>query len=180
MSKVRHFVDNLILVMLYYSLIYPFLTYGVHVWSLTFSSFLTQLFNYLLPRKKQSESRYLSPNQNLILSLCSNLSIYLSSMTSLNHRYSLFVYRWTCRLLSPCFSEYFKFISSVHSYSTRQSCNRNLYVALANTTRYGLRSLKCTGLCLWNSLLTSITNSNSLRIFHKTLIKNSILSCYSN
>ena len=44
LSKVRHFVDNHILVMLYYSLIYPFLTYGVHVWGLTFLSFPTQLF----------------------------------------------------------------------------------------------------------------------------------------
>ena len=34
LSKVRHFVN--ILVMLYYSLINPFLTYGVHVWGLTF------------------------------------------------------------------------------------------------------------------------------------------------
>ena len=32
LSKVSHFVDNHILVMLYYSLIYPFFTYGVHVW----------------------------------------------------------------------------------------------------------------------------------------------------
>ena len=39
LSKVRHFVDNHILVMLYYSLIYPFLTYGVQVWGLTFPSF---------------------------------------------------------------------------------------------------------------------------------------------
>lgn len=31
LSNVRHFVDNHILVMLYYSLIYPFLTYCVHV-----------------------------------------------------------------------------------------------------------------------------------------------------
>ena len=44
LSKVRHFVKKLILVMLCYSLIYPFLTYGVHVWGLTFPSFLTQLF----------------------------------------------------------------------------------------------------------------------------------------
>ena len=44
LSKVRHFVDNHILVMLYYSLIYPFFTYGVHVSGLTFPSFLTQLF----------------------------------------------------------------------------------------------------------------------------------------
>ena len=53
LSKVRHFVDNHILVMLYYSLIYPFLTYGVHVWGLTFPSFLTHY--YLFSRKKQSE-----------------------------------------------------------------------------------------------------------------------------
>ena len=44
LSKVRHFVNKHILVMLYYSLIYQFLTYDVHVWGLTSPSFLTQLF----------------------------------------------------------------------------------------------------------------------------------------
>ena len=40
-----------------------------------------------------------------------------------------FVYQCSHRLLPPCFSEYFKFTSSVYSYSTRpESCNRNLYV----------------------------------------------------
>ena len=57
--------------------------------------------------------------------------------------------------------------------------NVNLYVASVNTTQYGLRSLKFTGPRLWNSLPTSITNSNSLRIFRKTL-KDSMLNCYSN
>ena len=89
-----------------------------------------------------------------------------------------FVYQWSHRLLPPCFSENFKFTSSVHSYSTRQSSNRNLYLASVNTTQYGLRSLKFTGPRLWNSLPTSLTTSNSLRIFRKTL-KNSMLNCYS-
>ena len=44
LSKVTHFVNKPILVMLYYSLIYPFFTYGVHDWVLTFPLFLTQLF----------------------------------------------------------------------------------------------------------------------------------------
>ena len=57
--------------------------------------------------------------------------------------------------------------------------NRNLYVATVNTTQYGLRSLKFISPRLWNSLPTSITNSNSLRIFRKTL-KDSMLNCYSN
>ena len=39
LSKGRHFVDNHILVMLYYSLIYPFFTYVVHVWGLTFKPY---------------------------------------------------------------------------------------------------------------------------------------------
>jgi len=90
-----------------------------------------------------------------------------------------FVYQWSHRLLPSCFNDYFKFTSSVHSYLTRQSCNKNLFVASVNTTKYGLRSLKFTGPRLWNSLSTSITNSDqSLRIFRKTL-KNSMLSCYS-
>ena len=33
-----------LIIMLYYSLIYPLLTYGVHVWGLTFPTFLTQLY----------------------------------------------------------------------------------------------------------------------------------------
>ena len=43
LSKVRHFVNQDILIMLHYSLIYPFLIYGVHVWVLTFPSFQTPL-----------------------------------------------------------------------------------------------------------------------------------------
>ena len=89
-----------------------------------------------------------------------------------------FVYQWSHRLLTPCFSEYFKFTSSVHSYSTRQSSNRDLYLASLNTTQYGLRSLKLTVPRLWNSLPTSLTTSNSLRIFRKTL-KNSMLNSYA-
>ena len=80
-----------------------------------------------------------------------------------------FVYQWSHRLLAPGFSDNFKFTCSVHSYSTRQSCNRNLYEASVNTTQCGLRSRKFTCPCL------CISNSNSLRISWKTL-KNSMLT----
>ena len=58
------------------------------------------------------------------------------------------------------------------------SCNGNLYVASVNTTQYGLRSVKFTGPRLWNSLPTRITNSNTLRIFRKTLSSIVILINY--
>ena len=174
LSKVRNFVKKRILVMLYYSLISPFFTYGVHVWGLTFPSFLTQLFiiqkkaiRILSSPEPKSHSEPLFKSLNL-LRLNDVIELQILS----------FVYQWSHRLLPPCFSKYFKFTSSVHSYSTRQSCNRNLFVASVNTTQYGLRSLKFTGPRLWNSLPTSITNSNSLRIFRKTL-KNSMLNWYT-
>ena len=49
LSKVRYFVNRDILVMLYHSPIYPFLIYGVYVWTLTFPLFLTLLFEAAWP-----------------------------------------------------------------------------------------------------------------------------------
>ena len=63
-----------------------------------------------------------------------------------------FVYQWSHRLLPSCFNEYFKFTSPVRSYSTRQSCDGNLYLDSVNTTHYSVRSLKFTGSRLWISL----------------------------
>ena len=88
-----------------------------------------------------------------------------------------FVYQWSLRLLPPCFSNYFKFTSTVHSYSTRQSCYGNLYLTSVTTTQYGLRSLKFTGSRLQNSLPPCITKSDSLRLFRKAL-KNSMPEFY--
>jgi len=110
--------------MLYYSLIYPFLTYGVHVWGLTFPSFLTQLF---IIQKKAIRIIYFSEpkshSEPLFKSLC-----LLSSMMLLNYRFSLLFISGHKDCYPRCFNEYFKLTSSVHSYSTRQSCYRNIYM----------------------------------------------------
>ena len=152
LSEVRHFVDNHILVMLYYSLIYPFLTYGVHVWGLTFLSFLTQLF--IIEKKAIRIISFSEPKSHSEPLLKSLNLLKLNDV--IESQILVFVHQWSRRLLSPCFGEYFKFTSSVHSYSTRQSCNRNLNVASVNTTQYGSRSLKFTGARLWNSLEYSV------------------------
>ena len=151
LSKVRYYVSKHILVMLYYSLIYPFLTYGVHVWGLTFPTFLTQLF---IIQKRAIRIISFSEPKSHSEPLFKSLNL-LKLNDVIESQIFSFVYQWSHRLLPLCFSKYFNFTSSVHAYS-RQSCNRNLYVASVNTTQYGLRSLKFTGPCLWNSLPTSI------------------------
>ena len=82
LSKVRHFVDNHILVMLYYSLIYPFLTYGVHVWGLrTFSSFLTQLS--IVQKKAIRIISFSEPKSHLSLCYQCYLSVVTQTVTPL-------------------------------------------------------------------------------------------------
>ena len=58
LSKVRHFVNKHILVMLYYSLIYPFLTYAVHVWGLTFNSLISNTIIHY-PKKSNQNNIFL-------------------------------------------------------------------------------------------------------------------------
>ena len=125
----RYFVSKHILAMLYYSLIYPFLTY---VWGLTFPSLLTQLF--IIQKRAIRIISFSEPKSHSeplfkFLNLLKLNDVIESQIFS-------FVYQWSRRLLPPCFSKYFNFTSSVHSYSTRQSPNRNLYVASVNTIHY--------------------------------------------
>lgn len=119
-------------------------TYGVHVWGLTFPSFLSQLF---IIQEKAIRIISFSDLKSHSEPNCSNFSTYLSSMMSLNYRYSLLFISGHTDCYPPppsCFSEYFKFTYFVHSYSTRQLCKRNLYVSVAsvNTTQYGFTLLK--------------------------------------
>ena len=115
LSKVRHFVNQDILIMLHYSLSYPFLIYGVHVWVLTFPSFLTPL---LVIQKKAiriitfSEPRSHSAPLFKYLNLLDINDIITLQVLS-------FVYQWSHRLLPPSFHEDITFASSFHSYSTR-------------------------------------------------------------
>ena len=144
----RHFVDNHILVMLYYSLIYPFLTYMVSM-GLTFLSFLTQLF--IIQKRAISRISFSEPKSHsepLFKSL---------NLLKLNDGHwitdTLFCLSVVMQTVTPLFQWIFKFTSFVHSYATRQSCNRNLYVTSVNTTQYGLRSLKFAS--LWYPLIFS-------------------------
>ena len=52
LSKLRHFVTNDILTQLYYSLVYPFLTYGIIVWGNTYTTTLKPI---VILQKRQYE-----------------------------------------------------------------------------------------------------------------------------
>mgnify|MGYP007058289051 FL=1 len=164
-SKLRYNVNVDILTMLYYSLIYPFLIYGVQVWGLTYPTYLkpvTTLQKRVVRIMTFSEPMSHSEPLFKSLNLLKFNDIIHSEILS-------FVYQWFHKLIPSCFLEFFKPISSIHNYPTRQSVNENLFIKSIRTTQYGIRSLHFTGSHLWNSLPNTIKQITSFSRFRKTL-----------
>ena len=140
-SVLRHYVNVDILIMLYYSLIYLFLTYGIQVWGLTYPTYLkpvTTLQKRVVRIMTFSDPR--SHSEPLLKSL------RLLKFSDIIHLEILsFVYQWYHKLSPSCFVNYFNPVSSIHSYNTRQSQIDNLFVKSVDTTQYGIRSLSYTG-----------------------------------
>ena len=113
-----------ILIMLYYSLIYPFLTYGIQVWGLTYPTYLkpvTTLQKRVVRLMTFSDPR--SHSEPLLKSL------RLLKFSDIIHLEILsFVYQWYHKLSPSCFVNYFSPVSSIHSYNTCQSQVDNLFV----------------------------------------------------
>ena len=49
LRQLRYYVNLNVLIQLYYSLIYPYLTYGIHIWGNTYQSTIQPL--YILQKK---------------------------------------------------------------------------------------------------------------------------------
>ena len=81
--------------------------------------------------------------------------------------------------MPSCFADYFKPISSVHSYYTRQPLNEDLFVNPVQTTQYGIRSLRYTGTYRWNSLPINVKQITPFSIFRQN-IKNSLIDVYNS
>ena len=113
-SKLRYYVNVDILIMLYYSLIYPFLTYGIQVWGFTYPTYLkpvTTLQKRVVRIMTFSDPR--SHSETLLKSL------RLLKFSDIMHLEILsFVYQRYHKLSPSCFVNYFKPVSLIHSYTS--------------------------------------------------------------
>ena len=160
--------------MLYYSIIYPFLTYGIQVWGLTYPTYLkpvTTLQKRFIRIMTFSDPRSHSEPLLKFLRLLKFSNIIHLEILS-------FVYEWYHKLSLSCFVYYFNPESSIHSYNTRQSKSDNLFVKSVQTTQYGIRSLSYTGPKLWNSLSIDVKKIRPLSSFRQ-YIKNSVIDGYN-
>ena len=159
------FLNRACLKTLYYSLIYPYLTYCNIVWASTYPSYLQKL--YVLQKKfvrLATKSTPLEPSAPLFATL-NILTIFNINILQT----CIFTYKtkYQNSELPDHFQQYFQSNSSFHSHQTRQS--NQLHVPLYSTTR-GQFSLKYKGVSSWNAHSHLMTNSSSLSTYKRSLI----------
>lgn len=163
--RISHLVNTSCLLTLYYSLIYPYLTYCNLVWA---STFPTSLHKILVLQKRfiriasRSESRASSGplfQKHQILNIY-NINIY---------QICIFIYKIQSSEgnIPVQFITYFKKKSSSHSFSTRQSLHLHLPKFL---TSRGQFAIKYRGAKIWNDFL-HLPKKSSLNTYKKSLKK---------
>lgn len=161
--KIGHLVTRNCLLTLYYSLIYPYLSYCSIVWA---STFHTSLHRILVFQKRfvriatRSEPRTSSGPlfQKLKILSVYNLNIF---------QICVFIYKIYSSEgnIPEQFKVYFKKNSLVHSYSTRQSSDLHLPKFLSSRGQF---SIRYRGVKLWKDFL-HLAKKDSTKIYKRCL-----------
>ena len=184
--KIRPFVKKETLIMLYYSLVYPHLIYGIEVWG---SSMITNITKIYLMQKKivrmitRNDIRmdnYAFPSSEplfydlKILKLKDIHTLYICK----------FVYKWTQGHVPLNFTNWFTYTSQVHQHNTRRSHyngvdSKLLYQPFGRTTHYGCKKLQFLAPKMWNNIGPEIRLEPSIIRF-KSHLKKYLLNAYSS
>ena len=136
--------------LLYHGIFHPFISYGIQVWGLTYKSCLDPFF---VLQKNYYLSDITSPSTPIFCEL--NL---LTLYDIHNLPVAFFVSECVNGLSPSYFHEYFKLTSSKHIIRTCQFTIGNLFLERRNTDQYGIWSIQCYGVILWNSIPPEIRN----------------------
>ena len=170
--KARHLVNLNVLMNLYYSLVYPYLVYGIVAWGHTYQSTLNPL---LILQKKcvrlMTHANY-SAHSNPIFD---KLKILKLAELIFFHT-ALFMYDFHFNNLPVSFKSFFRMISEKHSYNTRLA-SKSSYSLPKARTNYGKFNIKYSGAKIWNTIDESIKKLN--RKNFQVKLKDHLLSNYS-
>ena len=168
LSKIRFCIDKTVALMLYYSLIYPYLSYCNIVWASNYTSRLKSLHI--------SQKRSIRILFNIPPSSSSKPSFYENSILNIyqtnDFLTAIFMYKYANNLLPHSFKNFFTRSSDIHSYCLRSA---DKFRPEASRTMLKKFSLKCSGPRIFSSIPITITSSKSISIF-KSTYKSYILS----
>ena len=152
--------------MLYYTLIYPYISYNCNsTWSSTYVSNLNRVY-YLQKRAVRAitNSEYRAHTAPLFSKL-EILDIF--QVNTLDT--AKFMFRYHNNLLPPLFRNLFMTNSQVHRYDTRTASNYQLHSCRMNIKKFTILSQAPR---IWNCLPATVTNLSSFSVFKsKVFIK---------
>ena len=178
MNRIHNFVNEQTLRMLYYSLVYPFILYGIPIWGNADVTIINPIY---ITQKKVV--RIIKDKNNFIgdsyvkehsAPLFKDLEL-LTVFDVFKTETLKFVYQSLKKLNPSQFHSFYSYPTTSHD--TAAMRNHDLNTPSVRTTTYGLKSLKYIGTLLWNSISNSLQNAPSKMCFAR-LVKKSFCDHY--
>ena len=161
-NKVNSYLPVSALKTIYYTLVYPYLTYGIILWGSTYKTYLTKLF---IIHKKIVRSilkiNYREHSHPLFTCL---------TLVKLNDVYELeigkFMYNYVHRSLPHYLSDIFTCTHDIHIHETRQSSHIRPFTSLI--VKFS-NSFLCKGPLIWNRIPFTIQQKKNIKSFAVSL-----------
>ena len=168
LRKARQFLNKATVLQLYYTFVYPYLSYCNIIWGNAYS---TYLYKIVIMQKRIvriiENTKFRAPTSELF----NKLNI-LKCKSIFKYQVGQFIYKHTENMLPPLFSYLFVLRSSIHNYSTRYNSEYATWPFAIELTK---RSLRYDGIVFWNSLSSDIKKCPSHNSFKFNLKKFLIL-----
>ena len=166
-SKIKYYVFNRVLLLLYFALFHSHITYGLIIWYSTYKTYTSQI------SKLQNRIIKIITKSNPLEKVKKHGILTLDDLFT-NEMVAL-MFKYRSNNVPYNLSQYFTLTSDIHKLNTR-SCSSDTYYLPRFKTNKLQHSIKFTGVKVWNKIPNEIKNC-SLNVFLKKL-KTSILDTY--
>ena len=150
-SKPRHYLTFPQMKQIYYSLIYPYISYAILAWG---SAYKTHINKIQIKQNHSARLIFFATDHGEHTESALPLLNLLDVLTVHNvYRFHIlkFTYLWHKGLLPKPFSTYFQYASNVHKYNTRYASKQNLYVKKVRTNM-GKQTIGYAACVIWDEI----------------------------
>ena len=162
MAKARHYLPCKTLLILYNTMIYPFLTYCNTIWASTYANRLQSSFRIQKKIVRIVTFSNLRDDSRPLFESLKILDIYKLN----TYLTALFMYSYHHNKLPTFFNNFFITIKNIHSYNVPSKSKIHLEF---RRTNYGQFSMRYREAIIWNNLPNDLKIINSYNHFKKSL-----------
>ena len=170
MRKLRRFLDSETMVTMYYSFIYPYFNYCIHVWGSTYKTYLNKV---LLLQKRVVRIISGVDRQTHTRPLFTSLAL-LDINKLYFYNIGLMMYKYHHVKLPSIFVNFFERNSDIHNHDTRRS--KFLRIPIFHSA-FGKRSFKFKAVSIWNEIYGNMSSVNIAISTFKMHLKRYLINC---